>query len=230
MLPYRAAMYADAYDQRISARILDIPTQNPVPKISKAPTCLRKHPNAGRLISLLTMKNDDAPLIDKILELWKPRTWISNGPVAILKVLLRTCNLSTISCRMKHYKDCLRQLEAAAMVGNNLNWCPGTDYQGQLPSYIELEAIRILGDSTVGFGRFPSAMSKRIAAARLGFLLEDPADWRQKIDPLWINRVYREYPAISADSQGGLQTSEPMKGVSEESGFGGNPTFRDRDP
>ncbi|KAK6081410.1 hypothetical protein SCUP515_03098 [Seiridium cupressi] len=194
---------------------------------SKAPKTTRRirlgdNADARRLFQ----DDDDTPLIDKILETYKPRPWILTSSVRSLRTLLRTCTLDTIPSHLGFYKEAVKQLDSAAATGNALNWAPGTDYKAKLPSYVEMEAIRIVGGITEGLGKMPSLVMGRVVDARLDFLVEDPANRRTPVDPFWITRAERDYPAIKKRSRASQSLPKRATSVFDDSFTEGPATYR----
>lgn len=196
------------------------PANNGIAKVAKG-IHLSDYSNAGQLPDA---NGSTRSLIDQILEIWKPRTWFSSAETREVRSLLRTITPESVPSRQTFYRQCTRQLDEARAKGNALDWEPDSTYKGGLPTHVEIEAIRILGAPADGYGTFPTTMLKRLADARLDFLLEDPVNWSTFMDPFWAKRFEIDYPDLMRRTSG---RSKPPPQPLDDSGFVGDPVPSD---
>ncbi|KAI1858555.1 hypothetical protein JX265_010648 [Neoarthrinium moseri] len=167
-----------------------------IKKGSKASKKLREFPGADRVIDL--MEREELEFAEAITIIHEPRPWCDADEV---RDHLKKCTLDTTTHTL--LGSVYKQLSAVKGIGEAVKWSPEIPFEGELPSYEILDALRILGSRSGGHGNIPDSLWKRLVETRLEFLIDDPAT-RRDVDPYWQKRLELDYSASeNPDSRSG---------------------------
>lgn len=139
---------------------------------------LRNHSNAEPLVEAWDTAGEDASFPELLLSIFPPRPWLSSE-VSRKKIESKLFNvtLNSSASGQGNWRNTRKRLDDAAEYGKSSGWDADAEpYTGPLPSYEDVEALRIMGAKTTGCGTLPKRIEKAITEANVGFLLEDPSD------------------------------------------------------
>lgn len=160
---------------------------------------LRDHPNAEPLVKAWDAAGEGASFSELLLSTFPPRPWLSSeASRKKLESRLSKVSLASSPSSQPNWRNTRKHLDDAIKYGKSSGWDTDAEpYTGPLPTYEDIEAIRIIGSKPTGCGMLPNPIQNRINDARVEFLLEDPS-----------NRVSISFfLLISCDI---LKTSHPM--------------------
>lgn len=126
-------------------------------------------------------------------------------PTAVLKSIAYISPGTQIS-NSRLWTTTISTLKNAVRDGNSDDWWDGSDSSiTKIPSFEDLEALRIYGDSTYGFGNWPTKLTEALNNAGLGWM-KVPADARV-IPAYWKNHC--DSKGIPYKSVSSVQRKEP---------------------
>ncbi|KAK6199826.1 hypothetical protein LQW54_009882 [Pestalotiopsis sp. IQ-011] len=170
-------------------------------------TVLRDHSNAEPLVKAWDAAGEDASFAELLLSTFPPRPWLSSeASRKRIEDRLSNVTLNSSASGQGNWRNTRKRLDDAAEYGKSSGWDAGAEpYTGPLPTYEDVEALRIMGAKLTGCGTLPKRIEKAIKEANVGFLLEDPSDRKTPIHPFWASRVAAEYPATEKTTEDGTQ-------------------------
>lgn len=140
---------------------------------------LRDHPNAQPLVKAWDAAGEGASFLELLLSYFPPRPWLSSeASRKKLESMLSKVSLDSSPSSQANWRNARKSLDDAVKYGKSSGWDTGAEpYTGPLPTYEDIEAIRIIGSKpTGGCGMLPNPIQNRINDAHVEFLLEDPSN------------------------------------------------------
>ncbi|ETS81282.1 hypothetical protein PFICI_06284 [Pestalotiopsis fici W106-1] len=120
---------------------------------------LRHHPNAEVLLRAWNDNNSAKSFPNVLMTLLKPRLWLESSHETIL-VILSKVTLDSAYSGFSYFRKVRDHLDDAVKWGESVHWDTSHPYTGPLPSYEDIEAIRIVGSKVGGFGTPPQPISQ----------------------------------------------------------------------